>query len=123
MKLKGEVGKELGKKQEIVFLGKIGKKTIKLMGDSEQIDCSPIDEAIIDYIGKVVKYYAERLLNFQNPSLELEETDEGDIGYYVFNEDDEDVKSKYYYVQIGKILKEKIIYKIDFTKEDFKLMP
>ncbi|MEM1577906.1 MAG: hypothetical protein QXM27_02780 [Candidatus Pacearchaeota archaeon] len=110
-------------KEKILFLGKIGKKYIKLYGDGEKICCSEIDNAILSSIEKIVEYYAKRFFDFQHPTCELEKTDDGVIGFYVFDEDDEDVKSKYYYVKVAKLSKNAIIYKIDFTKEDFKLMP
>lgn len=110
-------------KEKIKAIIEMENDKIIIKGNVEKLDCSFIDDAILSNVEKVVKYYAERLLNFQHPTCEIEKTDDGLIGFYVFNEADEDIKSKYYYVQIGKIGRGRIVYKIDFTKEDFKLMP
>ncbi|MEM1575854.1 MAG: hypothetical protein QW682_08010 [Nitrososphaerota archaeon] len=112
-----------GKKMEekkIRFFGEEGKKYIKLLGDGQEICCTEIDNAIIDYIEKIVKYYAGKFLGFQKPFCEIEKADDGVVGFYV---DDEESDSNKYYVKIAKIGKHSIIYKLDFEKEDFKKMP
>jgi len=106
-------------KEKKKFLVVENNKIIKVIGDPEEIDSSFIDESILGNIEKIVKYYAKKFFDYKNPFCQIEETD-SEIGFYV---DDEESDSNKYYIKIAKIGKYGIIYKIDFTKEDFKKMP